>query len=214
LVFGFDKSFSLNNKKGTTLVELLVVIFIIALLSVVSAYSLKSSNSQLALQRAANKLAQDIRRAQEMTMSADLCKVAGCANTIPPRYGIFLNSLSSANSYEIRADMDNDGLFSQPNDGDVTIESLMIENNIQIRDYTFGNCTLRGVPQSPHGPAKLSVTYRPPDPVVEIWIGKEGQGAPNEPVSCDSVKLILGVGASGGSTSTVTINQAGLISVQ
>jgi len=54
---------------GFTLVELLVIIFIIMLMSGIIFANYRQSGQRLALQRSANKLAQDIRRVQEMATS-------------------------------------------------------------------------------------------------------------------------------------------------
>ena len=54
---------------GFTLVELLVIVFIIMLMSGIIFANYRQSGQRLALQRSANKLAQDIRRVQEMATS-------------------------------------------------------------------------------------------------------------------------------------------------
>ena len=66
----------LNSEKSFTLTELLIVISIIGILMTVSFPYYRSARQQLALQRAASRLAQDIRRAQEMAMSVE--KEEGC----------------------------------------------------------------------------------------------------------------------------------------
>lgn len=57
------------KNKGFTLVELLVVISVIGLILTVTIANYPAIRQQLALSRAAHKLAQDIRMAQEMAMS-------------------------------------------------------------------------------------------------------------------------------------------------
>jgi len=63
------EKFSLE--KSFTLVELLVSIFIIMLLAAIILPNYRTGGQQFALQRSANKLALDIRRAQQMAMSAE-----------------------------------------------------------------------------------------------------------------------------------------------
>ena len=57
-------------KKGFTLVEMMVILFIIIILSIIVLPNLKPSKARLALERSAVKLAQDIRWAQQLAMSA------------------------------------------------------------------------------------------------------------------------------------------------
>ncbi|MDO8669067.1 MAG: type II secretion system protein, partial [Candidatus Buchananbacteria bacterium] len=57
-------------KKGFTLIELLVVVAVITALTAVVLPSFRSGDNQLALQRSASKLAQDLRRVQGMAVSA------------------------------------------------------------------------------------------------------------------------------------------------
>lgn len=57
--------------QGFTLIEILVVIFIIILLSAIILANYRAGGQQFALQRSANKLAQDIRRVQQMAMGAE-----------------------------------------------------------------------------------------------------------------------------------------------
>ncbi len=59
-----------KNNYGFTLVELLVIISIISLLSLAVVANYRSGQKQYALQTSAHKLAQNIRRVQEMAMAA------------------------------------------------------------------------------------------------------------------------------------------------
>ncbi len=58
------------NKKGFTLVELLVVVGIIVILSSIILSDYQTGRKQLSLQRSVHMLSQDLRRAEEMSMSA------------------------------------------------------------------------------------------------------------------------------------------------
>ena len=78
---------SIKKESGFTLTELLVVASIIILFSAIVLANYQTGNKQFALQRSAHKLAQDIRRAQEMAMSAKECEP--CGNVVPPGYGIY-----------------------------------------------------------------------------------------------------------------------------
>ena len=77
-----------KKDKGFTLIELMIVTLIVALITAIVLINYRVGNRQLALNRSANKLAQDIRRAQEMAMSATACEP--CGGIVPPGFGIFL----------------------------------------------------------------------------------------------------------------------------
>ena len=73
--------------KGFTLIESMVVIAMIGILSILSIPSYQSAKNQLALGRSATKLAQDLRRVQEMAMSNYECGKP-CGGKIPWGYGL------------------------------------------------------------------------------------------------------------------------------
>ena len=141
-----------GNKKesGLTLTEILVTIAIIIILSGLIIANSGAGKSQLALSRSANKLAQDIRRAQEMAMSAEKCPTGtGCAGQIPPGYGIYL--INNSENYLLYADT---GLVPAGYDGgDAGIETIPLEKGIKIKNGT------------------VSINFKPPDPKINITGG-------------------------------------------
>ena len=131
-------------QKAFTLIELLVVTGIIILLSALVLPNYRTGESQLALQRSANKLAQDIRRAQEMAMSAKEFE-----GVVPPGgYGI--NFQTNLTSYILFADLNNNKVF----DSGEAIETLSLERGVKISNLS---------PASP-----LTISFTPPDPTVNI----------------------------------------------
>jgi len=131
-------------QKAFTLIELLVVTGIIILLSALVLPNYRTGESQLALQRSANKLAQDIRRAQEMAMSAKEFE-----GVVPPGgYGI--NFQTNLTSYILFADLNNNKIF----DSGEAIETLSLERGVKISNLS---------PASP-----LTISFTPPDPTVNI----------------------------------------------
>lgn len=137
--------------KAFTLVELIVVIAIITILTAIVLPNYRSGDKQLALQRSASKLAQNLRRTQEMSMSAK--EVSG---TVPYGFGIYFNS-ASPNNYIIFADLDNS---HHRNAGDQDFETVSLESDIRISGL------------SPAG--SFSILFAPPDPVV--WINGLSSG--------------------------------------
>ena len=138
--------------KGFTLLELLIVTAIIVLLTALILPNYKSGSHQLALQRSAQKLAQDIRRAQEMAMSSK--KVSG---QIPYGFGIHLDS-SSEDSYILFADLNNNHHRDAIIDQD--LETIKLESGIKISSL---------LPVS-----AFSVVFVSPDPTV--WINDASSG--------------------------------------
>lgn len=134
------------GEKSFTLVELLVVTGIILFLTVLILPSYRTGEVQFALQRSASKLAQDLRRAQEMSMSAK--EFAGAPATFKGTYGIKFEINSS--NYVLFADLDNDQVY----DSGEEVESPELEKKVKISNLS---------PASP-----LIITFTPPDPTVNI----------------------------------------------
>lgn len=180
-----------NIEKGFTLVEVLITIFIIALLSGIIFANYPQGNRQFLLQRTATKLAQDIRRVQQMAMSAATCSSicplslcgGACGATVPPGgYGIYFNSLSTG-SYLLYADNNNDKKYTSGSD--TNLETINFENGINIINLT----------------SDLSINFQPPDPIVDI-VGS---------INPQEADISLGLGTI---IRTVKCNKGGLIWVE
>lgn len=191
------KEFSTASKSGGgfTLLEITVVVSIIILLGTIFIVNYRGGEKQFALQRSAHKLSQDLRRAQEMAMSAQIFE-----DTFPKGgYGISLQE--GSNSYILFADCNGDGVYSlagsaatcdlstpaNPFYKGEKIEEIFLEDRISIFQL------------SPSAVDKsLSVTFYPPDPKTTIT-----------PQS-SSASIVLTID---GQTRTVSINSVGLIDV-
>lgn len=195
-----------ENGAGFTLVELLVSLFIIILLSGIILANYRAGGQQFALQRSANKLAQDIRRAQAMAMSAKETNLGGQVPTgqefVPKGgYGIYFDE-GSPSSYVIFADCNENkkyegsGLACGPTGTEYTehVETIELEREVQINDIQK---------EGGGSPDKIYITFIPPDPETHI-VPPVG----SEPSWCE---IILGVNAK---TKTIKINKAGLIEVE
>ena len=143
------------NNAGFTLVELLVSIFIILLMSGIIFANYRAGEQKFALQRSANKLAQDIRRAQQMAMSATECPTGTvCMGQIPlGGYGIYL-TIGTPESYILFADCDGDYYYDGASEkiGD----PIEFEEGIEIDSLS---------------PSPLTIIFTPPDPTVTINTG-------------------------------------------
>lgn len=179
--------FSLKSGAGFTLIELLVVISIIILLSGIMFANYRQGEQQFALQRSANKLAQDIRRAQQMAMSAKEYN-----GMIPPGgYGMYLKI--DEHWYAIFADCNDNGLYDDPgtttpcNGLPETVEgNVIIEGPVWI-------CELCG-----EGVDEQIILFTPPNPEVTLTPGG------------DSTLIVL---KNNGQTETIRVNKAGLIEI-
>lgn len=203
----------LQGDGGFTLVEILVSIFIIALLSGIIFANYRSSGQQFVLQGAANKLAQDIRRVQQMAMSAEETNLGGqvpAGQEFVPEggYGIYFEEISP-NSYIIFADCgdtpnrqyNGSGLVCGPANSEYTehIETIELEQGVNINNIQK---------EGGGAPDKIHITFVSPDPEVHIV---PPAGAGGEPAWCE---IILALTANPSKTKTIKVNKAGLIEVE
>jgi len=133
-------------KTGFTLIELLVIIGIIVLLTAITLPHYRTGERQFALQRSAHKLAQDLRRAQEMAMSAREFQ-----GEVPKGgYGIRIEQKDK--DYILYADINNNQQFDG---GDGEVEVINLEQGIKISDISLGSFS--------------SINFKPPDPKTKIF---------------------------------------------
>lgn len=169
---------------GFTLIELLVVTGIIILLSGIALVSYRPGQSQLALQRSANKLTQDIRRVQEMAMSAKEYQ-----GKVPPGYGVYLNQ--GNNYFLIYADTNPAQGNEIYDGGDGIVETIYFEKNVYIKNLS---------------PASLSINFKPPDPKTKI----SGTGISE----ANSATITISLETDPSKEKRIIVNKAGLIYVE
>jgi len=200
-----------NNSNGFTLVELLVSISIIILISGILFANYRQGEKQFALQRSANKLAQDIRRAQQMAMSAEETDLGG---QVPPGqefvpeggFGVYFDE-GNPYSYIIFADCSDSpnkqynggGLVCGPTDSEYTehIETIELEKGVKINDIKK---------EGGGNPDRIYITFVPPEPEVNIVPPVGG-----EPAWCE---IILALEQDLTENKTTRVNRAGLIEVE
>lgn len=177
---------TISNQNGFTLAEVLVSIFIIALLSGIIFSSYQQGARRFALQRSANKLARDMRKVEEMAMSTKESSGA----TSQAGYGIYLKA-ANPNSYILFTDRDGDCIYDEPNE---KIENLSFEPGVKI-DFLakLAGVEFLAVPE-------LTIILTPPDPKVAIC----------EYSNAGSAYAVLTIS---GLIKNVSINTAGLIEI-
>ena len=180
--------FNLFQKKGAgfTLTELLTVIAIISIISVLVLPNYRAGERSFALQRSAHKLSQDLRRAQEMAMSAKEFE-----GQVQPRYGVEFN-IASLNYYILFADVNDNG---KREPADQIIETIDLEKRVTIQQLFTG--------ESPVSQTKIWITFKPPDPTTEI------RDPSASGLSIAGIQLVAD-----NQTRTIKINKAGLIYVE
>ncbi len=110
-----------KKESGFSLVELLVVMFILSLLSTITLIGYRSNQDKYAIKQAVQKVASDLRRAQNMAISG--VDIAG------NYYGYGIYFVDDSNSYFIYGDINNDSSYDI---GDTTIEIINFNNQIRI----------------------------------------------------------------------------------
>ena len=184
-------------QKAFTFVESMVVIAMIGILSIIIIPSYQSARNQLALERSAVKLAQDLRKVQEMAMSARDCGVCPGGGTPEGGYGIYINkndvSCPDDNCYHIYADIVPAwGVYSP---GDPILETIYLESGVEIDDLTKNI---------------MNILFIPPDPIISL-LGKD----PSDPafVNFSPASIIIDLDSDPTKQKTVTVNAVGLIDI-
>ncbi len=180
------------SEEGFTLVEITVTVTIIALLATMVLLNNREGEKALALQRASHRVAQDIRRAQDMAISGRDCPECGGDEVFG--YGIFFD-INTPASYFIYADVHppapNGNDFYDASQ-DVIIEDIAMEEGAVIHE-------LNG------GASELCINFRPPDPTVKI---KEDEA---DDLATGQIDIIFGSDTA--DVRTITVNKAGLIDI-
>ncbi|MFH1423495.1 MAG: prepilin-type N-terminal cleavage/methylation domain-containing protein [Candidatus Nealsonbacteria bacterium] len=128
--------------RGFTLLELLVVVSIIVLMTAFTLPNHRSGDNQLALQRSAHKISQDLRRAQGFAIS-----VKDFNGSTPGGYGIYFD-LDENDRYIMFADLDGDQTYSGINE---KAEEILLEGEIRLVG------------------SSLTVFFTPPNPNVYFF---------------------------------------------
>jgi len=197
----------LKKSKGFTLLELIAVAAIMGLLAVIIMPNYRGGEKQSALLRSAHRLAQDLRRVEEMAISCRTTPIEFGEEVFPKGgYGIYFEIDPAApQGYHIIvfADCDSEGDYDDwgsfdcedatPGPGhsrDETIEKLSLEEGIKVEKIQVDFSSVNFLP----------ITFIPPDPTVIISDGNEAE-------------ITLSLKDNPTITRTITINKTGLIDV-
>jgi len=194
---------------GITLVEIIVVIFIISMFSIILIAGFPKIQKQFAFSRVTYKLAQDLRRVQDLGLSG----VQINNGEIPARpittikgYGIYVN-LNQPAQYIIYADINNNYKYDPTSSIECSKELITDPQTdcvIETVNVSKESSELRIKNIENIDGSYTSINFRPPSPTIDI---------DNIAVAQNPVGIVLKL-ASSATTRTVWVNTAGLINIQ
>jgi len=166
-----------KSEKGVTLIEIIVVILVITLFSLILIADFPKIQKQMALSRVTYKLAQDLRKVQDLSLSGVKLKDS-IGNPIAVKgYGIYID-VGNPTKYIIYADIDNThacNYLNQP-----------CSDSLQLCDAPTADPKLDCALEEPVDISKeninlkissivginnknfTSINFRPPDPITDI----------------------------------------------
>jgi hypothetical protein len=202
-----------NLERGITLVEIVAMVLIITIFSSILIADFPKIQRQFALSRATYKLAQDLRRAQDLGLSGVVTLNGSESKINVSGYGVFLDINAQPKKYVIYADVppnasvdgDRKYIKDEPfvfcseqtdpaKDCVIDIIDVSKENpNLYIKDIlNVSNANY------------TSINFNPPSPHVRLDNLESG----------DSIGIVLGSIADPLAERTVWVNTSGLIRVQ
>lgn len=166
-----------KKQQGFSLIEMLVVIFIVVLISATLIVNWRKNEKQYLLQRVAQNIVQDIRKMQDMALNGTKYE-----NQIPYSYGIFFDK-NKKKSYQLFGDLNNPPNNTyQPSDMEIGAE-VSIESGIEIDSLSSGAQNLNIVFPIPDGFTKID----PSSTIANIVIKKEGTICPSQ--NCKTINI-------------------------
>jgi hypothetical protein len=199
--------------KGITLIEIIIVIFLIVLFSTILISDFPKIQMQFALSRATHKLAQDLRRVQDLGLSGVQIKDS-LGNPITVKgYGVYVNPVQDGQKYVIYADVtDSNGVVDHKFIGQY--------NNNFCSDKTnpTADCVIEIIDISQENPNLYiknqiisvstyytSINFSPPNPIINI---------DNINMDASEIGIVFGLTGDISAVRTVWVTTSGLINVQ
>jgi len=197
--------FQISNSRGITLVELIVVIFLIALFSSILISDFPRILKQFALSRATYKLGQDLRRVEDLGLSGVTINDINGNPIAAKGYGVFVD-ISDPTKYIIYADVNNSKTYDANQQCDLSGRNTTIDCAIETIDITQQNIYLK-ITDINNGETisynSASINFSPPNPATTLTTD-----------SGDN-PFVIGIVLENGLTSRIVlVNTSGLINVQ
>lgn len=225
MVFKFISN--IKNRKvcrGITLIEIIVVIFIVGIFSLILITNFPEILRQIALSKVTYKLSQDLRRTEDLGLSGVVTKDALGTAISAKGYGVYIefrNSPIKSTKYIIYADVpDDSGNSDQKYSGGLLYPlcervmqdlpgSLKSDCVLEVIDVSRENSSLSilGVVNNSSDEAiedGISINFSPPNPDIKIKTD-----SPTAPIP--GIKIYL---SNGHAERTVSVNTSGLIEVK
>ncbi len=199
------------QERGTTLVEIIVVIFIIAVFSSILVSNLPQILRQFALSRSIHSLSQNLRKVQDLGLSGVLIiqSEEGEPDQIEAKgYGVYFN-LAGSNQYIIYADRGDTPDYQYDGSSQMCGEDINPEADciLEIIDVTEENSDLyiKEIENISSGFNSVSINFAPPNPSIVIN---------NLSTNKKEVGIILGLKSDPSLSRSAWINISGLIRIE
>jgi Tfp pilus assembly protein FimT len=180
------------NNSGFTLLEVTISLFIITLMIALFLANYDTGNRTNDLAGAAQKLASDIRIAQNKSLGS----VAYNGSFPIGGWGVHLTTTGSNTSYIVFADLNGNQVYdSSPDEGAIAYGGQV--NSLPA------NIIVSSIVTTVSTPSTLDITFLPPDPTTRIFDG----------TSTSSSATITLKQTTTGKTASLTVNVLGLIQV-
>jgi prepilin-type N-terminal cleavage/methylation domain-containing protein len=210
-----------NLNRGVTLIEIIVVIFVIVLFSSIIVTNFPQIMMQFALSRVTYKLSQDLRRAQDLGLSGVKTQDINGDYISAKGYGIYMDLNDSSVRYMLYADVNNNQKFDNVGDHNCSIGGVSYSYNCCDKDTTGSLTTdcvidiidisqqnsklyIEGVKNngSEISDPIININFKPPKPVINITDGSDNDYS--------EIEIVI----AGSTYRMVKINTSGLINVE
>lgn len=166
-----------HTRSGFTLIEILAVVFIMIVLGSLLLANARQPSRKFELQRDAQTLAADIRRAQSLAITAQEVSCGG--QTKVPYYGLLVQAnQGQPAAYSIFVDCNRNSRFETGPGGDYYVETIALTNS-----------SVEQTTPASGGSNHVHVIYIPPNPNVEIRLGNTSGGASQQSISTFTIRL-------------------------